>query len=91
VVAAGKGTKYLPAYHASDADTVWPYYGFTQQMVDAGDFNAQMFNSFHRWHQKARFEMAAVRQRHRLDARTGWARISAMRCRRSASRAATAR
>ncbi len=46
VVAAGKGTKYLPAYHASTPDTVWPYYGFTPEMVAAGDFNAQMFNSF---------------------------------------------
>ena len=27
VVAAGKGTKYLPAYHASTPDTVWRHYG----------------------------------------------------------------
>jgi predicted homoserine dehydrogenase-like protein len=27
VVAAGKGTKYLPEYHASTPDTVWPHYG----------------------------------------------------------------
>jgi predicted homoserine dehydrogenase-like protein len=46
VVAAGKGTKYLPQYHASTPDTVWPYYGFTAPMVEAGDFNARMFNSF---------------------------------------------
>ena len=46
VVAAGKGTKYLPEYHASTPDTVWPYYGFTPEMVAAGDFNARMFNSF---------------------------------------------
>jgi predicted homoserine dehydrogenase-like protein len=46
VVAAGKGTKYLPEYHASTPDTVWPHYGFTPEMVAAGDFNAQMFNSF---------------------------------------------
>ena len=31
VVAAGKGTKYLPEYHASTPDTVWPYYGFTAE------------------------------------------------------------
>nr|MBA2549275.1 Gfo/Idh/MocA family oxidoreductase [Burkholderiaceae bacterium] len=26
VIAAGKGTKYLPAYHTSTPDTVWGYY-----------------------------------------------------------------
>lgn len=46
VVAAGKGTKYLPAYHASTPETVWGHYGFTPEMVAGGDFNAQMFNSF---------------------------------------------
>jgi predicted homoserine dehydrogenase-like protein len=46
VIAAGKGTKYLPEYHASTPDTVWPYYGFTPETVAAGGFNAQMFNSF---------------------------------------------
>src|SRR5690606_39577128 len=46
VVAAGKGTKYLPEYHASTPDTVWPHYGFTPEMVAQGGFNAQMFNSF---------------------------------------------
>ena len=46
VIAAGKGTKYLPEYHASTPQTVWPYYGFSPETVAAGDFNAQMFNSF---------------------------------------------
>src|SRR5262252_9066589 len=46
VIAAGKGTKYLPEYHASTPDTVWPYYGFSAETVAAGDFNARMFNSF---------------------------------------------
>jgi len=46
VIAAGKGTKYLPEYHASTPETVWPYYGFSPETVAAGDFNAQMFNSF---------------------------------------------
>ncbi len=59
VVAAGKGTKYLPAYHTSTPDTVWPYYGFTPEMVAAGDFNAQMFNSFLDG-TKSAIEMAAV-------------------------------
>jgi predicted homoserine dehydrogenase-like protein len=59
VVAAGKGTKYLPAYHESTPSTVWPHYGFTPEMVAAGDFNAQMFNSFLDG-TKSAIEMAAV-------------------------------
>jgi predicted homoserine dehydrogenase-like protein len=59
VVAAGKGTKYLPAYHESTPETVWPHYGFTPEMVAAGDFNAQMFNSFLDG-TKSAIEMAAV-------------------------------
>ena len=37
VVAAGKGTKYLPEYHASTPATVWPYYGFDEATVAGGD------------------------------------------------------
>jgi predicted homoserine dehydrogenase-like protein len=59
VVAAGKGTKYLSAYHASTPDTVWGHYGFTPEMVANGDFNAQMFNSFLDG-TKSAIEMAAV-------------------------------
>ena len=59
VVAAGKGTKYLPEYHASTPATVWPHYGFDQATVAAGDFNAQMFNSFLDG-TKSAIEMAAV-------------------------------
>ncbi len=59
VVAAGKGTKYLPEFHASTPDTVWPHYGFTPEMVAAGDFNAKMFNSFLDG-TKSAIEMAAV-------------------------------
>jgi len=59
VVAAGKGTKYLPEYHASTPDTVWPHYGFTPETVAAGDFNARMFNSFLDG-TKSAIEMAAV-------------------------------
>jgi predicted homoserine dehydrogenase-like protein len=59
VVAAGKGTKYLPEYHGSTPDTVWPYYGFSAQQVAAGDFNARMFNSFLDG-TKSAIEMAAV-------------------------------
>jgi predicted homoserine dehydrogenase-like protein len=59
VVAAGKGTKYLPAYHESTPDTVWGHYGFTAEQVAQGDFNAQMFNSFLDG-TKSAIEMAAV-------------------------------
>ncbi|MFV0374274.1 NAD(P)H-dependent oxidoreductase [Microbacterium sp.] len=59
VVAAGKGTKYLPEYHYSTPDTVWDYYGFTQEQLDTGDFNPKMFNSFLDG-TKSAIEMAAV-------------------------------
>jgi predicted homoserine dehydrogenase-like protein len=59
VVAAGKGTKYLPSYHASTPATVWGHYGFGEEMVARGDFNAQMFNSFLDG-TKSGIEMAAV-------------------------------
>ncbi len=59
VVAAGKGTKYLPAYHASTPDTVWPYYGLTPERAAEGGMNPQMFNSFLDG-TKSGIEMAAV-------------------------------
>lgn len=59
VVAAGKGTKYLPEYHRSTPDTVWGHYGFSPEMVARGDFNARMFNSFLDG-TKSAIEMAAV-------------------------------
>ncbi|GIL04272.1 MAG: flagellar protein FlgA [Betaproteobacteria bacterium] len=46
VIAAGKGTKYLPEFHASTPDTVWTHYGLTPEDARAGGLNAQMFNSF---------------------------------------------
>ncbi|HEY8287434.1 MAG TPA: Gfo/Idh/MocA family oxidoreductase [Chloroflexota bacterium] len=59
VVCAGKGTKYLPEYHASTPDTVWRYYGFSEEQIATGDFNAKMFNSFLDG-TKSAIEMAAV-------------------------------
>ena len=59
VVAAGKGTKYLPQYHELTPDTVWGHYGFSPATVAGGDFNAQMFNSFLDG-TKSAIEMAAV-------------------------------
>ncbi|MFL6652879.1 MAG: NAD(P)H-dependent oxidoreductase [Sulfurifustaceae bacterium] len=59
VVAAGKGTKYLPSYHASTPDTVWSHYGLTPEQARLGGMNAQMFNSFLDG-TKSGIEMAAV-------------------------------
>ena len=59
VIAAGKGTKYLPEYHASTPETVWGYYGLTPDQARVGGMNPQMFNSFLDG-TKSGIEMAAV-------------------------------
>ena len=59
VVAAGKGTKYLPAYHASTPDTVWDHYGLSAEEAAAAGMNARMFNSFLDG-TKSAIEMAAI-------------------------------
>lgn len=59
VVCAGKGTKYLPEYHASTPETVWPYYGRTPEEAAAAGMNPQMFNSFLDG-TKSSIEMAAI-------------------------------
>ena len=59
VVAAGKGTKYLPEYHVSTPDTVWAHYGLTAEAARQGGMNPQMFNSFLDG-TKSAIEMAAV-------------------------------
>jgi len=59
VIAAGKGTKYLPEYHASTPETVWGYYGLTAEQARIGGMNPQMFNSFLDG-TKSGIEMAAV-------------------------------
>jgi predicted homoserine dehydrogenase-like protein len=46
VVAAGKGTKFLPAYRRSTPDTWYTHYGFTPEEVERGGLNGRMFNSF---------------------------------------------
>ena len=70
VIAAGKGTKYLPEYHASTPDTVWPYYGITPENAKLGGLNAQMFNSFLDG-TKSAIEMAAVANATGLAAPSG--------------------
>jgi predicted homoserine dehydrogenase-like protein len=59
VVAAGKGTKYLPEYHASTPATVWGHYGMTANEAGAAGMNAKMFNSFLDG-TKSALEMAAI-------------------------------
>ena len=66
VVAAGKGTKYLPAYHAVTPDDVWGHYGLTPQEAQAGGMNPQMFNSFLDG-TKSAIEMAAIANATGLD------------------------
>jgi predicted homoserine dehydrogenase-like protein len=59
VVAAGKGTKYLSAYHQVTPDDVWGHYGLTPEEARAGGMNPQMFNSFLDG-TKSAIEMAAI-------------------------------
>jgi predicted homoserine dehydrogenase-like protein len=59
VAAAGKGTKYLPAYHRVTPDDVWAHYGLTAEEAKAGGMNPQMFNSFLDG-TKSAIEMAAI-------------------------------
>ncbi|MEZ5100158.1 MAG: flagellar biosynthesis protein FlgA [Thermoleophilia bacterium] len=59
VVSAGKGTKYLPAYHVSTPATVWGHYGIDPAHAAAHGLNPVMFNSFLDG-TKSAIEMAAV-------------------------------
>src|SRR5262249_60189228 len=59
VAAAGKGTKYLPAYHSVTPDEVWQHYGLTPEEAQRGGMNPQMFNSFLDG-TKSAIEMAAL-------------------------------
>ncbi len=70
VIAAGKGTKYLPEYHASTPATVWRYYGLSEDDARRGGLNAQMFNSFLDG-TKSAIEMCAVANATGLNAPEG--------------------
>jgi predicted homoserine dehydrogenase-like protein len=67
VVAAGKGTKYLPLYHTVTPADVWSHYGLTPEEASAAGMNPQMFNSFLDG-TKSAIEMAAVANACSLDA-----------------------
>ena len=66
VVAAGKGTKYLPAYHDVTPDGVWQHYGLTAGEAQSAGMNPQMFNSFLDG-TKSAIEMAAIANTTGLD------------------------
>ena len=70
VVAAGKGTKYLPAYHDVTPDDVWAHYGLTADEAKRGGMNPQMFNSFLDG-TKSAIEMAAIANATGLDVPSG--------------------
>jgi predicted homoserine dehydrogenase-like protein len=59
VVAAGKGTKYLPTFHAVTPDEVWTHYGLDPEAARVAGMDPQMFNSFLDG-TKSAIEMAAV-------------------------------
>tara|TARA_B100000795_G_scaffold73865_1_gene52276 strand:+ start:102 stop:1412 length:1311 start_codon:yes stop_codon:yes gene_type:complete len=59
VSSAGKGTRYLPAYHKSTPDTVWDYYGLSHEEASKAGMNPKMFNSFLDG-TKSGLEMAAI-------------------------------
>jgi predicted homoserine dehydrogenase-like protein len=70
VVAAGKGTKYLPAYHDVTPAGVWGHYGLTADEAQSAGMNPQMFNSFLDG-TKSAIEMAAIANATGLDVPTG--------------------
>ena len=66
VVAAGKGTKYLPIYHDVTPADVWSHYGLTAGEAQSAGMNPQMFNSFLDG-TKSAIEMAAIANATGLD------------------------
>lgn len=66
VVAAGKGTKYLPIYHDVTPKDVWSHYGLTADEAQSAGMNPQMFNSFLDG-TKSAIEMAAIANATGLD------------------------
>jgi predicted homoserine dehydrogenase-like protein len=69
VVAAGKGTKYLPAYHDVTPAGVWAHYGLSADEAQSAGMNPQMFNSFLDG-TKSGIEMAAIANATGLDVPT---------------------
>ena len=70
VVSAGKGTRYLPTYHASTPDTVWEILDQYLNIQDRSHVNPKMFNSFIDG-TKSGIEMTAVCNATGLNAQKG--------------------
>ncbi|MGC2810915.1 MAG: Gfo/Idh/MocA family oxidoreductase [Bradyrhizobium sp.] len=70
VVAAGKGTKYLPAYHDVTPAGVWGHYGLSADEAQSAGMNPQMFNSFLDG-TKSAIEMAAIANATGLEVPSG--------------------
>ncbi len=66
LTSAGKGMNFEPRYRYSTPDTVWSFFGWTEEEVAKGDFNPKMYNSFTDG-TKAAIEMAAVANATGLD------------------------
>jgi predicted homoserine dehydrogenase-like protein len=66
LTSAGKGMNFEPHYRYSTPDTVWGFFGWTEEQVAHGDFNPKMYNSFTDG-TKAAIEMAAVANGTGLD------------------------
>jgi predicted homoserine dehydrogenase-like protein len=66
LTSAGKGMNFEPRYRYSTPDTVWGFFGWTDEEVARGDFNPKMYNSFTDG-TKAAIEMAAVANGTGLD------------------------
>ncbi|MFO1050451.1 MAG: flagellar biosynthesis protein FlgA [Geminicoccaceae bacterium] len=66
LVSAGKGMNFEPRYRYSTPDTVWGFFGWTEEEVAKGDFNPKMYNSFTDG-TKAAIEMVAVANGTGLD------------------------
>ncbi|MBT5729690.1 MAG: flagellar biosynthesis protein FlgA, partial [Alphaproteobacteria bacterium] len=66
LISAGKGMNFQPHFRYSTPDTVWSYFGWSDEEVAAGDFNPKMYNSFTDG-TKAAIEMAAVANATGLD------------------------
>ena len=66
LTSAGKGMNFEPRYRYSTPDTVWGFFGWTDEEVAKGDFNPKMYNSFTDG-TKAAIEMVAVANGTGLD------------------------
>ena len=66
ITAAGKGMNFEPRYRYSTPETVWSFFGWSEEEVAKGDFNPKMYNSFTDG-TKAAIEMAAVANGTGLD------------------------